>query len=89
MAAPKPVWARTYWSSKAFFSCDDWKINPATQLKWGLKYVQQRYGTPCQAWEFKRGHGWCSTATAATDVKIVVTRLVGVALGIPGSPGRG
>jgi len=37
---------------------DDWKTNPATQLTWGLKYVQQRYGTPCKAWDFKRDHGW-------------------------------
>ncbi|MFT4216654.1 MAG: transglycosylase SLT domain-containing protein [Micropruina sp.] len=37
---------------------DDWKTNPATQIKWGLKYIKQRYGTPCQAWSFKRGAGW-------------------------------
>ena len=37
---------------------DDWKTNPATQIKWGLKYIKQRYGTPCQAWAFKRGAGW-------------------------------
>lgn len=37
---------------------DDWKTNPATQIKWGLKYIKQRYGTPCQAWSFKRGTGW-------------------------------
>ncbi|MFT4295662.1 MAG: transglycosylase SLT domain-containing protein [Micropruina sp.] len=37
---------------------DDWKTNPATQIKWGLKYIKQRYGTPCQAWSFKQGAGW-------------------------------
>jgi len=37
---------------------DDWRTNPATQITWGLDYVEQRYGTPCQAWSFKRGHGW-------------------------------
>lgn len=37
---------------------DDWKTNPVTQIKWGLKYIKQRYGTPCQAWSFKRGAGW-------------------------------
>lgn len=36
----------------------DWKTNPATQISWGLGYVKQRYGTPCQAWSFKRAHGW-------------------------------
>lgn len=37
---------------------DDWKTNPATQIKWGLGYVKERYGTPCKAWSFKRSHGW-------------------------------
>ncbi|MFT3969044.1 MAG: transglycosylase SLT domain-containing protein [Micropruina sp.] len=37
---------------------DDWKTNPATQIKWGLKYMKERYGTPCKAWAFKRGTGW-------------------------------
>jgi hypothetical protein len=36
----------------------DWQTNPATQIKWALGYVQQRYGTPCQAWSFKLVHGW-------------------------------
>ena len=37
---------------------DDWKTNPATQIKWGLKYIKDRYGTPCGAWGFKAVHGW-------------------------------
>jgi hypothetical protein len=36
----------------------DWRTNPATQIRWGLDYVHNRYGTPCGAWSFKRGHGW-------------------------------
>ena len=36
----------------------DWRTNPATQIRWGLDYVHDRYGTPCRAWSFKRGHGW-------------------------------
>ncbi len=36
----------------------DWRTNAATQIRWGLDYVQERYGTPCGAWSFKRGHGW-------------------------------
>ncbi|HEY3411110.1 MAG TPA: hypothetical protein VGK53_23335, partial [Propionicimonas sp.] len=36
----------------------DWRTNPATQIRWGLDYVHTRYGTPCGAWSFKRGHGW-------------------------------
>lgn len=36
----------------------DWKTNPETQIRWGLKYVKDRYGTPCKAWSFKRAKGW-------------------------------
>lgn len=36
----------------------DWRTNPVTQIRWGLDYVDDRYGTPCQAWSFKRSHGW-------------------------------
>lgn len=27
----------------------DWRKNPVTQIKWGLRYIQVRYGTPCRA----------------------------------------
>ncbi|MDA8320994.1 MAG: transglycosylase SLT domain-containing protein, partial [Actinomycetota bacterium] len=36
----------------------DWLTNPATQIKWGLGYIQSVYGTPCNAWVFWQGHGW-------------------------------
>lgn len=28
------------------------------QIRWGLEYIRDTYGTPCSAWEFKAGHGW-------------------------------
>lgn len=28
------------------------------QIRWGLDYIKSRYGTPCNAWEFKQGHNW-------------------------------
>ena len=28
----------------------DWKTNPATQIAWGLNYIDDRYGSPCEAW---------------------------------------
>ncbi|MFE3186659.1 peptidoglycan-binding protein [Streptomyces violascens] len=37
----------------------DWKTNPATQIKWGLKYIDDRYGTPCHAystWKSRSPH---------------------------------
>ena len=27
----------------------DWQKNPVTQIMWGLKYIDSRYGTPCHA----------------------------------------
>lgn len=36
----------------------DWATNPVTQIRWGLGYIADRYGTPCGAWSFKQGHGW-------------------------------
>lgn len=36
----------------------DWRTNPVTQIRWGLDYVKERYGSPCRAWSFKRSHGW-------------------------------
>ncbi|WP_353951072.1 transglycosylase SLT domain-containing protein [Knoellia sp. S7-12] len=30
----------------------DYRTNPVTQIKWGLNYIKQSYGTPCGAWEF-------------------------------------
>jgi hypothetical protein len=36
----------------------DWATNPVTQIRWGLGYIQDRYGSPCGAWSFKQGNGW-------------------------------
>lgn len=37
---------------------DDWRTNPATQIKWGLAYVKGRYGTPCGAWSHFLDKHW-------------------------------
>jgi len=36
----------------------DWRTNPATQIKWGLNYMNERYGSPCGAWEFWQANHW-------------------------------
>ncbi|TQF03637.1 lytic transglycosylase domain-containing protein [Kitasatospora acidiphila] len=36
----------------------DWRTNPATQIKWGLGYMNDRYGSPCGAWSFWQAHSW-------------------------------
>lgn len=28
----------------------DWRTNPITQIEWGLKYIAERYDTPCKAY---------------------------------------
>lgn len=36
----------------------DWQTNPATQISWGLDYIQRAYGTPCGAWAKSQAVGW-------------------------------
>jgi hypothetical protein len=36
----------------------NWQDDAATQIRWGLGYIQSSYGSPCSAWSFKQGHGW-------------------------------
>jgi len=36
----------------------DWRTNPATQIKWGLTYINDRYGSPCAAWGHSQSVGW-------------------------------
>ena len=28
----------------------DWRTNPVTQIRWGIRYIDIRYDTPCKAW---------------------------------------
>jgi hypothetical protein len=37
---------------------DDWATNPETQIRWGLGYIQGRYGSPCAAWDFFTQRNW-------------------------------
>ena len=36
----------------------DWKTNPATQIRWGLTYIHDRYGSPCGAWAHEQTANW-------------------------------
>ncbi|ROR46686.1 transglycosylase SLT domain-containing protein [Kitasatospora cineracea] len=36
----------------------DWRDNPVTQIKWGLAYMNETYGSPCAAWSFWQAHNW-------------------------------
>ena len=44
--------------SKMASAGSDWASNPATQITWGLGYIQDRYGSPCSAWAHSESHGW-------------------------------
>ena len=36
----------------------DWATNPVTQIRWGLGYIDLRYGSPCSAWGYSQSHGF-------------------------------
>ena len=36
----------------------DWQHNAATQITWGLGYIQDRYGSPCGAWGHSQARGF-------------------------------
>ncbi|WP_446212666.1 aggregation-promoting factor C-terminal-like domain-containing protein [Micromonospora sp. IBSANI012] len=44
--------------SKMGTVADDWRTNPATQIKWGLGYIEGRYDDPCGAWAHSQSVGW-------------------------------
>ena len=44
--------------SKMASAGPDWQTDPATQIKWGLGYIKQIYGNPCNAWAFLEANGY-------------------------------
>jgi Transglycosylase SLT domain len=36
----------------------NWRTSPLTQVKWGLWYIESRYGSACGAYAFWSAHGW-------------------------------
>jgi hypothetical protein len=44
--------------SKMASAGPDWRTSAETQIKWGLGYIQDRYGSPCGAWGHSESHGW-------------------------------
>jgi hypothetical protein len=36
----------------------DWQSDAATQIRWGLTYILQTYGSPCAAWGHEEAVGW-------------------------------
>ena len=44
--------------SKMSTAGSDWETNPITQIEWGLGYIADVYGSPCDAWSHSQGSGW-------------------------------
>jgi len=44
--------------SKMASAGPDWQNNAATQIRWGLQYIQGNYGSPCGAWSHEQADGW-------------------------------
>ncbi len=44
--------------SKMGSIASDWRTNPVTQIKWGLRYIKSTYGSPCAAWSHSQSNGW-------------------------------
>jgi hypothetical protein len=44
--------------SKMASAGSDWATNPVTQIEWGLDYIADRYGSPCNAWAHSESVGW-------------------------------
>lgn len=36
----------------------DYMTSAETQIRWGLDYIRDSYGSPCNAWSFKQGNNW-------------------------------
>ena len=36
----------------------DWQTSAATQIRWGLQYIKDTYGSPCAAWSHEQATGW-------------------------------
>ena len=36
----------------------DWQTSAATQIRWGLQYIKDTYGSPCAAWSHEEATGW-------------------------------
>ena len=45
-------------ASKMSIISTDWRTNPVTQIRWGLRYISIRYETPCKAWAKHKRSNW-------------------------------
>ena len=44
--------------SKMASEGEDWETNYRTQIRWGLRYIESRYSSPCNAWQHFTKKNW-------------------------------
>ena len=44
--------------SKMASAGPNWRSNATTQIRWGLRYIKARYGSPRRAWLHSQATGW-------------------------------
>ena len=44
--------------SKMSSAGPNWQTNAGTQIRWGLRYIKSRYGSPGAAWGHELAYGW-------------------------------
>ena len=45
-------------ASKMASAGADWRTNPETQIRWGIRYIEGRYKSPCAALAHSDEHNW-------------------------------
>jgi hypothetical protein len=45
-------------ASKMASAGSDYMTDATTQMKWGLGYIEDTYGSPCAAWDFEEANGF-------------------------------
>jgi hypothetical protein len=44
--------------SKMASAGPNWRTNATTQIRWGMRYIKSRYGSPRRAWNHELAYGW-------------------------------
>ena len=44
--------------SKMSSAGPNWRTSARTQIRWGLRYIRGRYGSPRNAWNHEVAYGW-------------------------------
>lgn len=82
-------------ASKMASAGSDWRTNPATQIKWGLGYISQRYGNPIAAWRHSQRTNWYGMGGTITEPVLGIGMRTGQSYGFGEhgpetvTPGRG